>query len=63
MTQVLQLFGMVKVKLYMTHRIINICIYEINEEGLASYITEYTDLLLSASSLVRTKIITNFKKK
>jgi len=37
-------------------------IYEVNEEGLVSSITEYTDLLLSASSLLGQKINTNFKE-
>ena len=38
-------------------------IYEVNDEGLVSSITEYTDLLLSASSLLGQKINTNFKEK
>ena len=38
-------------------------VYEVNEEGLVSSITEYTDLLLSASSLLGQKINTNFKEK
>ena len=41
--------------LYDTYNNKYMYIYEINEEGLVSSITEYTDLLLSASSLVRTK--------
>ena len=41
--------------LYDTYNNKYVYIYEINEEGLVSSITEYTDLLLSASSLVRTK--------
>ena len=36
-------------------------IYEVNEEGLVSSITEYTDLLLTASSLLGQKINTNYK--
>ena len=38
-------------------------LYEVNEEGLVSSITEYTDLLLSASSLLGQKINTNYKEK
>ncbi len=41
--------------LYDTYNNKYVYIYEINEEGLVSSTTEYTDLLLSASSLVRTK--------
>ena len=37
-------------------------IYEVNDEGLVSSITEYTDLLLTASSLLGQKINTNYKE-
>ena len=37
-------------------------IYEVNDKGLVSSITEYTDLLLSASSLLGQKVNTNFKE-
>ena len=48
--------------LYDTYNNKYVYIYEINDEGLVSSITEYTDLLLSASSLLGQKINTNFKE-
>ena len=48
--------------LYDTYNNKYVYIYEVNEEGLVSSITEYTDLLLSASSLLGQKINTNFKE-
>ena len=53
---------MVKVKDYTMHITTNMFIYEVNDEGLVSSITEYTDLLLTASSLLGQKINTNYKK-
>ena len=49
--------------LYDTYNNKYVYVYEINKEGLVSSITEYTDLLLSASSLLGQKINTNFKNK
>ena len=49
--------------LYGTYNNKYVYVYEVNEEGLVSSITEYTDLLLSASSLLGQKINTNFKEK
>ena len=49
--------------LYDTYNNKYVYIYEVNDEGLVSSITEYTDLLLSASSLLGQKINTNFKEK
>lgn len=49
--------------LYDTYNNKYVYIYEVNEDGLVSSITEYTDLLLSASSLLGQKINTNFKEK
>jgi ketosteroid isomerase-like protein len=48
--------------LYDTYNNKYVYIYEVNEEGLVSSITEYTDLLLSASSLLGQRINTNFKE-
>ena len=48
--------------LYDTYNNKYVYIYEVNDEGLVSSITEYTDLLLSASSLLGQKINTNFKE-
>ena len=48
--------------LYDTYNNKYVYVYEVNEEGLVSSITEYTDLLLSASSLLGQKINTNFKE-
>ena len=49
--------------LYDTYNNKYVYIYEVNDEGLVSSITEYTDLLLSAYSLLGQKINTNFKEK
>ena len=49
--------------LYDTYNNKYVYVYEVNEEGLVSSITEYTDLLLSASSLLGQKINTNYKEK
>ena len=43
--------------LYDTYNNKYVYVYEVNEEGLVSSITEYTDLLLSASSLLGTLYI------
>jgi hypothetical protein len=48
--------------LYDTYNNKYVYIYEVNEEGLVSSITEYTDLLLSASSLLGQKENTNYKE-
>ena len=48
--------------LYGTYNNKYVYIYEVNEKGLVSSITEYTDLLLSASSLLGQKVNTNFKE-
>lgn len=48
--------------LYDTYNNKYVYIYEVNEEGLISSLTEYTDLLLSASSLLGQKINTNYKE-
>ena len=48
--------------LYDTYNNKYVYIYEVNEEGLVSSITEYTDLLLSASSLLGQKKNTNYKE-
>ena len=37
-------------------------VYQVNDEGLVESLTEYTDLLLSASSLLGQEKNTNFKK-
>jgi|TARA_B110000263_G_scaffold246091_1_gene256631 ketosteroid isomerase-like protein len=49
--------------LYDTYNNKYVYIYEVNEKGLVSSITGYTDLLLSASSLLGQKTNTNFKEK
>lgn len=49
--------------LYDTYNNKYVYIYEVNTAGLVSSITEYTDLLLSASSLLGQKENTNFKEK
>jgi ketosteroid isomerase-like protein len=49
--------------LYDTYNNKYVYIYEVNNAGLVSSITEYTDLLLSASSLLGQKENTNFKEK
>jgi len=49
--------------LYDTYNNKYVYIYEVNEKGLVSSITEYTDLLLSASSLLGQKINTNYKER
>ena len=48
--------------LYDTYNNKYVYVYEVNDKGLVSSITEYTDLLLSASSLLGQKINTNFKE-
>lgn len=48
--------------LYDTYNNKYVYIYEVNEQGLVSSITEYTDLLLSASSLLGQKENTNYKE-
>lgn len=49
--------------LYDTYNNRCVYLYHVNEQGKVTSITEYTDLLLSASSLLGQKINTNFKDK